>query len=56
MCRKFCEKIHVGVLGFALRVSLMQCMCTYVGGFQVQETDEYKSCVVVLICRGLKWF
>lgn len=54
-CSRFCEKMHVGVPGFALRVSLMQRMCMYVGGFQRQEAGQYKSCVVG-IYRRLKEF
>lgn len=33
--------VLAGIPGLALRASLMQCMCTYVGGFQIQEADEY---------------
>lgn len=42
MCRKFCEKIHVGIPGFAVWISFMQCVCAYVGRFQIPEADEYK--------------
>lgn len=40
-----------GVPGLALRASLMQCMCTYVGGFQIQEADEYG----VMRCWGTSY-